>query len=173
MLKLQLFITSILTISCTQPGNKQYAYNYNTNSTEATQYTTQTGYKVIGVKDGDTVVILVSGGSLTVRLADVDCPEKKQPFGNVAKQYVANACYGKFITLEHKGKYDRNKRLIATVILPNGDNLNRLLVSKGLAWHFVKYSKDESYAMLQEQAMQSRVGLWSLPNPVPPWVWRK
>lgn len=38
--------------------------------------------KVVAIKDGDTVVVLDSlNNQTTLRLAEVDCPEKNQPFG--------------------------------------------------------------------------------------------
>jgi micrococcal nuclease len=130
-------------------------------------------YKVVGVKDGDTMVLLMDGKEQVVRLAHVDCPEKKQPFGTKAKQYASELCFGKWVTVVHSNKYDRNKRLIAEVIGKDGQNLNKQLIKKGLAWHFKKYSKDKEYAQLEVQARKSKVGLWSDANPTAPWDWRK
>ena len=46
--------------------------------------------KVIGIKDGDTVVVLDSlNNQTTLRLAEVDCSEKNQPFGTKAKQFTS------------------------------------------------------------------------------------
>jgi endonuclease YncB( thermonuclease family) len=82
-------------------------------------------------------------------------------------------CFGKYVTLIHNNKFDRNKRLIAEVILQDGTNLNKELVKNGLAWHFKKYSKDNSYADLENEARASKVGLWADNNPIAPWTWRK
>jgi len=135
----------------------------------------KTFYKVIGVKDGDTIVLLMNGKEQTIRFAHIDCPEKKQPFGTKAKQFVSNACFGKYVTLEinPKNKYDRNKRLIAEVILKNGKNLNKELVKNGLAWHFKKYSDSKVYDQLEKNARKNKFGIWSEPNPIAPWNWRK
>ncbi len=130
-------------------------------------------YKVIGIKDGDTVSILMEGMEKTVRLAHIDCPEKKQPFGTQAKIAISQLCFGKFISLVGDGKTDRNGRLIAELILPNGVNVNKTLVKMGLAWHFKKYSKDDSYAKLEIAARNKKVGLWKEKNPISPWDWRK
>lgn len=130
-------------------------------------------YKVIGIKDGDTVSILAEGTERTVRLAHIDCPEKKQPFGNNAKEATSKLCFGKMVTLIGDGKTDRNGRLIAELILLNGVNVNKTLVKMGLAWHFKKYSKDVSYAKLEIAARNKKVGLWKEKNPVSPWDWRK
>ena len=54
--------------------------------------------KVVGVKDGDTVVVLDSlNYQTTLRLAEVDCPEKDQPFGTKAKQFTSDQIYRKEI----------------------------------------------------------------------------
>jgi micrococcal nuclease len=92
--------------------------------------------KVIGVKDGDTIAILYNNKKLTIRLAHIDCPEKKQPYGQAAKQFVSDNCFDHTVTIRHHNEYDRSKRLIGEVILHNNENLNKALVKAGLAWHF-------------------------------------
>jgi endonuclease YncB( thermonuclease family) len=129
--------------------------------------------KVIGVKDGDTIDLYYNEKKLTIRLAHIDCPEKKQPYGQVAKQFVSVKCFGQIVTIQHNNEYDRSKRLIGEVILANGQNLNKELVKEGLAWHFKKYSDDRTYAALEQEARKQHIGLWSEPNPVAPWEWRK
>ena len=131
--------------------------------------------KVVGVRDGDTIVILFDEKPLVIRLAHIDCPElkKKQPFGAAAKKFTSDFCFGKIVRVENDEKFDRNQRLIAVVYNENGINLNRQLVKAGLAWHFRKYSSDQVYAQLEIRARNNRIGLWSENNPVPPWDWRK
>ena len=131
--------------------------------------------KVVGVRDGDTIVILFDGKPLVIRLAHIDCPElkKKQPFGAAAKKFTSDFCFGKMVRVENDEKFDRNQRLIGVVYNQNGINLNRQLVKAGLAWHFRKYSSDQVYAQLEITARNNRIGLWSENNPVPPWDWRK
>lgn len=54
--------------------------------------------KVIGIKDGDTVVVLdKSNTQITIRLAEVDCPESGQPYGKNAKQFTSSQVFGKEI----------------------------------------------------------------------------
>jgi micrococcal nuclease len=128
--------------------------------------------KVVKVKDGDTIEVLVDGKAVVVRLEHVDCPEKSQPFGNAAKQFTSGKCFGKLVTVQHSNKKDRNGRLIG-VILVSGDNLNEDLVRAGLAWHFKKYSKDQSYDILEQRARSLKRGLWKDTDAVAPWEWRK
>ena len=131
--------------------------------------------KVIGIKDGDTIEILYNGKSLKVRLAHIDCPEIKgsQPFGRAAKEYVSDKCFGHVVTILHNNEYDRNKRLIGEVVNQKGINVNKALVSVGLAWHYKKYSTDPDYAKLEESARMQRIGVWSESTQIPPWEWRK
>jgi endonuclease YncB( thermonuclease family) len=129
--------------------------------------------KVVGVKDGDTIVVLLEGNlQETIRLAHVDCPEKKQAFGMRAKQFASNFCFGKTVKIVETARRDRSGRMIALVYV-NNQCLNQSLVSNGLAWHFKKYSKDMSYDVLEQKARAAKIGLWSDPNPIAPWDWRK
>jgi len=128
--------------------------------------------KVVRVLDGDTIEVLVDKKPVRVRLAEIDCPEKDQPFGQVAKKYVLKIAAQEIVTVESKTK-DRYGRTIGEVFLPNGDSLNRLLIREGYAWHYKKYSKDESLAELENQARKNKAGLWQDNNPIPPWSWRR
>ncbi len=174
-------------IACNHPESEEYSrdatsQNLNKqeqilsspkgNSTNIANYETSTLYKVVGVKDGDTYELFIDNSTFVVRSAHIDCPEKKQPFGQNAKQFASDMCFGKYVMLKHNNKYDRNHRLIAEVILEDDINLNKLLVENGLAWHFKKYSKDEEYAELENIARQKRIGLWSDINSIAPWEWR-
>lgn len=42
-----------------------------------------------------------------------------------------------------------------------------------MAWNYVKYSKDKSLADFEAEARKNKIGLWSQPNPIPPWNFRK
>ena len=131
--------------------------------------------KVVNVKDGDTITILDKDSTeIDVRLRSVDCPEKKggQPFWNAAKQFTIDQAAGKVVTLHHTGR-DRYGRTLATVVLPNGDTLNNLLLSAGLAWHYKKYDQSAYLASLEQYAQAHKLGLWSGGDIVAPWLWRK
>ncbi len=128
--------------------------------------------KVIAVKDGDTIDVLLNGKAQRIRLGHIDCPEKNQPYGAKAKSYTSANSFGKTVTVLHTRQYDRNKRLIAEILFTNGDTLNRELVKAGLAWHYKKYSADSTYSLLENRARVTRKGLWIEKEPVAPWLWR-
>jgi len=52
-------------------------------------------------------------------------------------------------------------------------NLNKELLATGLAWHYKKYSRDPNLAKLVFEAKAAKRGLWTEPDPVPPWEWRR
>ena len=47
------------------------------------------------------------------------------------------------------------------------------LIKAGLAWHYKRYSSDPVLAKAEEQARRQKLGLWSMPNPIPPWEYRR
>jgi micrococcal nuclease len=129
--------------------------------------------KVIGIKDGDTFEVLYGGQPERVRLAEIDCPEKSQPFGKNARQYASDLCFGKTVTVSSNGKRDRYGRVVGTVVTEDGTNVNEALVKAGLAWHYKDYSNSDELAQTEEQARVEQIGLWADSNPTPPWEWRR
>lgn len=128
--------------------------------------------KVVGIMDGDTFKLLTKDSTtVKIRLANIDCPEKKQPFSAKAKQFVSEAIFSKHVTVQVLKK-DRYRRLIANVFYEDSINLNHELVKHGLAWHYVKYSNDTILQSLEDKARLDRIGLWQDKNPIPPWDWR-
>ncbi|MDU8886322.1 thermonuclease family protein [Yeosuana sp. MJ-SS3] len=129
--------------------------------------------KVISIKDGDTVVVLDSlKQSTTLRLAEIDCPEKKQPFGNRAKQFTSSQIY--LATINYVvTDMDRYGRAIAMIYYGDDNKyLSAELVRNGMAWHYKKYSNSKELAELEISAREKKIGLWSDPNPIMPSEWR-
>lgn len=127
--------------------------------------------KVVGVSDGDTITVLDRTTRVKVRLNGVDSPEHGQAFGDRAKRFTAALAFGKRVTVRPFGK-DRYGRLLGEVVLPDGRVLNEELVAAGMAWHYARYSKDETLAKLERRARAARVGVWSEGRPVAPWEFR-
>lgn len=87
--------------------------------------------RVVAVLDGDTIEVLHNGKAERIRLTGIDCPEKKQAFGQRAKQATSALSFGQHVTVHSAGK-DRYKRTLAVVELPDGMNLNYELVRQGV-----------------------------------------
>lgn len=128
--------------------------------------------KVVAVADGDTVTVLRGTEQIKVRFDGIDAPERKQPFGTRARQFVADACFGETVTVREKGE-DRYGRMIAVIEMPDGKSLNLQCVEAGFAWWYRKYAPDSrQLADAEALARQESKGLWADPSPIPPWDWR-
>lgn len=128
--------------------------------------------KVVSVTDGDTFKLLTKDSTLIkIRLANIDCPERKQPFSKKAKQFVFDAIFSKMVTLNVLKK-DRYRRYISNVIYDDSLSLCHELVKNGLAWHYRKYSKDSVLQALEDEARKNKLGLWQDKNATAPWEWR-
>jgi micrococcal nuclease len=129
--------------------------------------------RVVSVLDGDTIEVLHDGKPERIRLNGIDCPEKGQAFGSRAKLATADMIFGKEITLKTHGR-DKYGRTIADVLLPDGTNVNQLLVSEGWCWWYQKHApKDIALQQSEDEAKLEKKGLWADPDPVPPWLYRR
>ncbi len=127
--------------------------------------------KVVSVHDGDTLTVLDAANvQHKVRLHGIDAPERKQAFGTVARERLAGLTAGKSVTVL---PHDRDKygRTVAGIEV-EGQDVNRQMVAEGLAWHYVRYSRDPGLAAAEREARAAGRGLWRDREPVPPWEWR-
>lgn len=132
----------------------------------------ETGYRVVGVHDGDTITVYSGKGEqIKVRLFGIDAPELKQAFGAAAKQTLSAMVFERTVDLLVANK-DRYGRTVATVTI-GGRNVNLAMVRAGMAWHYVAYAKKEhELAEAEQEARAARRGLWADRSPVAPWVFR-
>lgn len=127
---------------------------------------------VVHIADGDTLTVLTSQKKqIKIRLADIDAPEKHQPFGRKAKQLLAKLSFQKQVTV-NISKTNRYGRSIGRISIEN-TNINSELVAKGMAWVYTKYTDDQKLIALEQLARNSKLGLWAANKPIPPWDWRK
>lgn len=129
------------------------------------------GY-VVAIADGDTFTLLTEQKQqVKIRLFGIDCPEKKQPFGNVAKQKLSALIFNKNVVAKQID-IDRYKRTVAIVYDNENKCVNEEMLKSGLAWHYVKYDNNANWQQLENNARQNKIGLWADNNPVAPWQWR-
>jgi endonuclease YncB( thermonuclease family) len=129
--------------------------------------------KVIGIKDGDTVVVIdAANNQTTLRLAEVDCPEKAQAFGNKAKQFTSDQVYLKQIKYKVTTT-DRYGRSIAKVYYDNNKYLSAEIIKNGFGWQYKQYSTSKLLANLEQEARLNKKGLWIEPNPIYPSNFRR
>ena len=131
--------------------------------------------RVVGITDGDTVTVIEQDhgkiNRFTVRLYGIDAPEKRQEFGEKAREYLSKLIFTKPVRV-HFREIDRYGRIVGRVY-DGGKEINVQMISAGMAWHYRQYSADKEYSDAETKARELKAGLWSSPVPVPPWQWRK
>ena len=133
--------------------------------------------RVVGVADGDTITVLDADKvQHKIRLAGIDAPEKKQPFGNRSKESLSELAFDKTVDVE-TSKRDRYGRQIGKVLV-NGRDVNLVQVERGMAWFYRQYQREQSpndrrlYETAEDAAKAEKRGLWRDADPVAPWEFR-
>lgn len=130
---------------------------------------------VVAIADGDTLTARCGEPGayeqVKVRIAEIDAPERAQPFGQVSRQALADLCFQQTATIRAE-KRDRYGRTVARVEC-RGQDVSEHLAGAGLAWSVTRYVTDPWIPALEQQARAARRGLWADPDPTPPWDWRR
>lgn len=141
-------------------------------------------WTVVAVHDGDTLRVRdAQGAQHTVRLAGIDAPELDQPAGAAAQAALQAWALGQPVMLQQHG-HDRYGRLLAVVwrlLPPDGQRLelNLALLEHGWAWHDAPHARQQPwpqrwrYVGAELAARAAGRGLWSDPDPMAPWDWRR
>ncbi len=130
--------------------------------------------RIVGVHDGDTLTLLTSAKeTVKIRLAQIDAPEMKQPYGQDSKKALSDAVFDHEVRVEVVS-IDKYGRTVGNVFIGSTD-ANRLMVQQGAAWAYRKYLTDSSLLGVEAEAAKSKRGLWALQEDqlAPPWAWRK
>ncbi|MEQ1647089.1 MAG: thermonuclease family protein [Hyphomicrobiaceae bacterium] len=125
------------------------------------------------VIDGDTIDV----GTTRVRLEGIDAPENGQtchrrligswPCGYAATTHLAKLIDGKDVECQNRG-LDKYGRTLGICTFGTID-ISAAMVSEGLAWAFVKYSK--LYLPQEAEARSAKRGIWETDN-MPAWDYR-
>jgi len=142
--------------------------------------------RVIKVIDGDTITILDSKKRQhRIRLAGIDAPEKKQPFGNASRKQLGDLVGGKNVRVDFD-KFDHFRRIVGKVWVFPPDcptcgktlDVGLMQIKSGMAWWFRRYAHEQSredrarYEFAEREAKTEKIGLWRDVNPLPPWSFR-
>lgn len=131
------------------------------------------GCRVVTISEGDTFTCLTTENKrLRVRLAEIDAPERKQPYGTEAKQALIELVLEKHVVLQVH-EVDRYGRTLARAYV-GGLDVNYTLVEQGAAWAYTKQLTDHRLKDAETLARKMGKGLWRLPaeSIVAPWEWR-
>lgn len=134
--------------------------------------------RIVRVTDGDSVTLLSADNTrITIRLAGIDAPESRMPYGHAAQAHLAGLVLNKEVVAVTR-KHDRYGRTVATLFIGTKD-INLRMVQAGMAWHYKQFESvlDKSiarkYAQSEQTARFEQQGLWQQPNQQAPWDWRK
>ena len=126
------------------------------------------------VYDGDTILLQEADTFHRIRLASIDAPEKDQPYGSEATQFLRTLIQNKTV-LASVQDTDKYGRLIAHIYIDDREISNAMLAN-GYAWHLAYFDRnDPRFALhqaLELQARKAKLGLWQDDNPIAPWLWR-
>lgn len=133
---------------------------------------------VVKIIDGDTIYVLDPNYKQhKIRLAGIDAPERKQPYGLASRKHLASILANQQVTVEYQ-KRDRYGRIVGKVWV-NGIDACLEQVKDGFAWHYKKYQQEQDlndqrlYANAEDQAREYGLGLWRENNPNAPWEFRR
>jgi len=126
------------------------------------------------VFDGDTIVVVLGGQEVTVRLIGVDTPETGRPdtpvqfYGPEASEFTRRALLGKQVRLEFEapgrpgGATDKYGRTLAYIITENGTNFNLELVRLGYGRTYTKYpfKYQRTFENAEKTARKAGLGMW-------------
>ncbi|MDR1662366.1 MAG: thermonuclease family protein [Azoarcus sp.] len=130
--------------------------------------------RVIRVADGDTLSLRdASGVKVIVRLAEIDAPERCQPFNRLSRASLIELALERLVTVEVIDT-DRYGRRVGRVMLEGErETANRIQIQRGLAWVYTQYAYDKALQELEREAVHAKLGLWVDDDPTPPWLWRR
>jgi micrococcal nuclease len=125
----------------------------------------------VSASDGDTLVVRDGNVKTVLRLAEIDAPERMQPYSQVAWRNLTALCKDKPIEFTLV-TIDRFGRTVAHVRC-DGVHVNWRQVQDGLAWCFHKYLTQPGVCLpLEREARDAKRGLWRDAESVAPWTFR-
>lgn len=129
---------------------------------------------VVGITDGDTIKARCgapdSYEQITVRISEIDAPEKAQSFGERSKKSLSALCFQAQAVIRTTSK-DRYGRTLGRVEC-NGKDVALHQTQTGMAWWYAKYGTDQAVRAAEQLARTSKVGLWADAAPIAPWEYR-
>jgi micrococcal nuclease len=130
-------------------------------------------YQVVGITDGDTIKVSISGKTETLRLIGMDTPETKDPrkpvqcFGREATSKMQSLVQSKKVRVvndQTQDTRDRYGRLLAYVFLEDGRNVAYEMIKEGYAHEYtysVPYKYQSQFKQALEFARENHKGLWA------------
>lgn len=128
------------------------------------------------VIDGDSLIMEMRGIRYRIELADIDAPELNQPWGSQAADALQRSLTGRFVVIT-ASRLGANGVVVGTPLVGRRDVALDLIYA-GLAWTTLPAPDTDDefvhpYITAERDARWLGRGLWSDPNPMSPWQWRR
>lgn len=135
-------------------------------------------YSVTRFVDGDTIAVDMDGHTEKVRFIGVDTPETHKPnapvqcYGPEAAAFTRRTIGSQRVRLESdplSTDRDRYGRLLRYVYLPDGTDVDELLIRQGYGFYYpyFPFSKSDQFGTDEHAAMAEHKGLWAYCHPKP------
>lgn len=130
-------------------------------------------YAVKKVIDGDTIHVDIDGVSSVIRIIGLDTPESVDPrkpvqcFANEASKKAKELLEGKRVGIESdstQANKDKYNRLLRYIILEDGMNFSKLMISEGYAHEYtyqIPYKYQSEFRQAEREAREAKRGLWA------------
>lgn len=134
-------------------------------------------YTINHYVDGDTIAVNMNGSVETIRMIGVDTPETHRPntpvqcYGPEAAAHT-QAVISKFGKVRLQAdpldtNRDRYGRLLRYVYLPDGSLVDEQIIQQGYGFAYLSFpfTKKAQFAVDQQTAQASKIGLWAACHP--------
>jgi len=126
--------------------------------------------KVISVTDSSNISVVYNNTVANVRLNCAQSPAPGQPFAQQAVKFLQDMILNKTVEVRVIWQ-DHDGRQVARVKV-DGNDVAVALAAAGLAMYDSRQQQDGQIAMAQAEAQGKKIGIWSDPNPEPPWTFQ-
>lgn len=135
-------------------------------------------YSVTRFVDGDTIAVNMNSREETIRFIGVDTPETHKPntpvqcYGPQAAAFTRQVIGNQSVRLAAdpwSTDRDRYGRLLRYVYLPDGTDVNELLIKDGYGFYYpyFPFTKSGAFRSSEQAAVAAHKGLWSKCRPMP------
>src|SRR5690606_27043811 len=119
--------------------------------------------RVIRITDVDTFTLHTPDQrQVRIRVAEIDAPERGQPYAARSRQQLADLIFEKEVTVPIQ-VVDRYNRPVGRPMRGDTD-VTVEMIRAGAAWVYRSYSDDVELYELERAAKAERRGLWGLPE---------
>ncbi|MCB1043399.1 MAG: thermonuclease family protein [Acidobacteria bacterium] len=127
--------------------------------------------KVVEVLTGSKIVVNAKGKRFLVSLREADCPEPGQPYFKDALALTESLVDGQFVIVTIESANE--DKIVGEVQYINSQNLSFQLLKAGMAFWSPETGKVNSYKNMEQNARDSKTGMFKTPDLTPPWEYRE